>query len=285
MKVREFKLVNEKGQEYSLMDIENACLLTNPSGLGIQFSTEYEQLGNTFVESNSRTSQTRFSGQANFLKYENFRKLVDYIALSDKIKLSYKIPYSDGIKEYFKDVKINVLNKGDKDKDGVLTETLTFDCLSLWYEQLQTVYNIGNNDDEIRWDFRWDSAFAGYDIRRLQYINKGHTDATIQLQIDGNVQNPKIELLIDGEIYQTVTINTLIGEHEKLFYSSKENDFYIRKQLEDGTLQDLFNLDIINFANDNVIRIPKNRSAEIRISADNNITNAKLTIFAYYIAV
>ena len=29
--VREFKLVNEKGQEYSLMDIYNHCLLTDPS--------------------------------------------------------------------------------------------------------------------------------------------------------------------------------------------------------------------------------------------------------------
>ena len=33
--VREFKLINEKGQEYSLMDIENYCLLTEPSRIGI----------------------------------------------------------------------------------------------------------------------------------------------------------------------------------------------------------------------------------------------------------
>ena len=29
--VREFKLINEKGQEFSLMDIYNYCLLTDPS--------------------------------------------------------------------------------------------------------------------------------------------------------------------------------------------------------------------------------------------------------------
>lgn len=29
--VREFYLQNEKGQEYSLMDIKNYCLLTEPS--------------------------------------------------------------------------------------------------------------------------------------------------------------------------------------------------------------------------------------------------------------
>ena len=29
--VREFKLINEKGQEYSLMNIKDYCLLTEPS--------------------------------------------------------------------------------------------------------------------------------------------------------------------------------------------------------------------------------------------------------------
>lgn len=31
MSVREFKLVNEKGQEYSMMDIYNYCLFTEPT--------------------------------------------------------------------------------------------------------------------------------------------------------------------------------------------------------------------------------------------------------------
>jgi len=33
--VREFYLQNEKGQEYSLMNIENYCLLTEPSRIRI----------------------------------------------------------------------------------------------------------------------------------------------------------------------------------------------------------------------------------------------------------
>lgn len=285
MGVREFKLVNEKGQEYSLMDIENYCFLTSPNGLGISYSNQYEQLGHTFVESLSKIQQGRITGQANFLKYENYKKLIDFIALSEKIKLSYKIPYASGTREFFKDVKLQVLNKAEKDKKGILTETISFDCLSLWYEQLNTVYKIGNDENVLRWDFKWDSKIAGYDIRRLEYINKGHVEASIQLEIIGNVLNPAIELYIDGELYQTVTIKTLIGQYEKLLYSSKENEFYIEKELADGTRESLFDLDIINFENDNVIRIPKNRSCEIRLVADNDITNANLTIFAYYIAV
>lgn len=285
MKVREFKLINEKGQEFSLMDIEKTCLLTNPTGLGVQYSNQYEQLGHTFVKSISNISQNVFSGQANFKNYENYKKLIDFITSSEKIKISYKVPYEDRTREFFRDVEINVLNKSEKNQTGVISETLTFDCLSLWYEQNQTVYEVGSQDGELRWDFRWDSKFSGYDVRRLQYINQGHIDASIELTIEGAVLNPKIDLLIDNEVYQTVEINTTINEYEKLHYSSKETDFYIKKELTDGTLEDLYSLDVINFENDNVIRIPKNKSTEIRLRADNEISKAQLTINAYYVAV
>lgn len=285
MKVREFKLVNEKGQEYSLMDIKNACLLTNPSGLGFQYENQYEQLGNTFVKSISKVSQTKVTGQVNFLKYENYRKLVDFITSSEKIRISYKVPYDTGTREFFKDVSVDMLNKSDKSQNGVLSENISFTSLSLWYEKLQTVYEVGNVDNELRWNFKWDSKFEGYDVRRLQYINTGHVDASIQVVINSNVKNPKIELLINNDIVQTVEINTNIEEDERLLYSSKENEFYIKKIMSDGTEENLLNLDTINFENDILIRIPKNKSAEIRLRADNNITSAYLTIYAYYIAV
>lgn len=285
MNVREFKLVNEKGQEYSLMDAENAGFLTNPTGLGFQYANQYEQLGNTFVKSISNISQTKVTGQIVFKKYENYRKLVDFITSSENIRISYKVPYKTGVKEFFKDVSIDLLNKGDKTQSGVLSENITFTSLSLWYEQLKTTYEVGNTDNELRWDFKWDSKFAGYDVRRVQYINQGHVDASIELSIDGAVLNPKIDLLIDNEIYQTIEINTTIEEYEKLLYSSKETNFYIKKQLTDGTTISLYDLETIDFNNDNVIRIPKNKNVEIRLRADNDISRAILTIYTYYISV
>lgn len=105
------------------------------------------------------------------------------------------------------------------------------------------------------------------------------------VEISGHVVNPKIELYVEGELYQTVSFNTDIAEYEKLLYGTKENDFYISKQKTDGTIESLFNLDIIDFKNDNVIRLPKNKSCEIRLTADNEILNAKVTILEFYKAV
>ena len=65
--VREFKLVNEKGQEYSLMDIEKNCLLTEPSGLGTSYSSEYERLGYSFIQSLRTFEQGQIQAQLNFI--------------------------------------------------------------------------------------------------------------------------------------------------------------------------------------------------------------------------
>lgn len=283
--VREFKLVNEKGQEYSLMDIYNHCLLTDPSGLGYSYSTEYEQLGNTFVTNLRKFEQGQISGTANFLSYDNYKNLVDFIEASESLRFSYKIPFQNGQKEYFKDVQIQSITKTQKQTNGIISETITFDCLSLWYEENTTTYTVEQLENEIRWDFEWDSRFSDYASRTLQYINQGHIEAPVYIEIDGNVVNPVIELYVDGELYQSVEVKTTIAQYEKLIYDTRENQFTLAKQNTDGTLQSLFSLDYINFENDNVIRIPKNKSCEIRLTADNEVLNAQLTIYPRYKAV
>ena len=283
--VREFKLINEKGQEYSLMDIKNYCLLTEPSGLGYEYSSEYEQLGNTFISNLRRIEQGQITGRVNFLNYDNYKKLVDFIEQSDSLKFSYKIPFTTGEKEYFKDIQIQSLSKTEIQPNKVMSETIIFDCLSLWYEEKSTIFTIEPQENEIRWDFRWDSRFSDYNSRNLNFINQGHVEAPILVQMNGYLLNPKLELYVEGELYQTVTMTTEIQEYEKLLYGTKENEFYINKENTDGSLTSLFNLDVINFNNDNVIRLPKNRSCQLVLTADNEVLNAQVTILVYYKAI
>lgn len=283
--VREFKLINEKGQEYSLMDIKNYCLLTEPSGLGYSYNTEYEQLGSTFITNLRRIEQGQITGQVNFLNYENYKKLIDFIEKSESLKFSYKIPLTNGVKEYFKDVQIQSITKTEIQPNNVISETIVFDCLSLWYEENRVIYTIEPISNEIRWNFRWDSRFADYNARNLTFINNGHIEAPIFVEINGEVVNPKIELYVEGELYQSVTFTTTIQLYEKFLYGTKENDFYVDRQNTDGTLTSLFRLDVLNINNDNVIRLPKNKNCEIVLTADNEILNAQITILVYYKAI
>lgn len=283
--VRKFSLLNEKGEEYSLMDIENYCLLTSPSGFGYSYSTSYEQVGDTFVQNLRKLQQGQITGTINCLYYDNYKKLVDFIEKANSLRILYVIPYKSGIREYLRDIAIKSLTKTEIQKNGVISETITFDCLSLWYETKNAVYTIEPESDEIRWDFKWDSKFVGYNIRNLNFVNEGHIPATIELEIDGDVENPILKMYVENELYQTVTINNHIQEHQILKYSSKENNFYIKKQLENGTEQNLFDLNYINFEEDHVIRFPVKKSCTLKISADNNISRARLIIYVFYKAV
>ena len=284
--VREFRLINEKGQEFSFMNIYDNTLFTDPSGLGYSYNTEYQQLGDTFISNLRNIQQGQISGTLNFLNYDNYTSFVNFVESSESLRIGYKIPYSDGsTREYFKDVQIQSLSKTQIQTNGILSEAVVFDCLSLWYEENTVIYTIEPQTNEIRWDFKWDSRFTDYDTRNLQYINQGHVEAPIYVEIDGQVVNPKIELYVEGELYQTVTINTTIAQYEKLLYDTRENQFFIGKQNTDGTVVSLFSLDYIDFYNDNVIRLPKNKSCEIKLTADNEVLNAKITIYPRYRAV
>lgn len=283
--VREFKLINEKGQEYSLMDLKNYCFLSEPTGLGYSYTTEYEQLGYTFITNLRKFEQGTISGTANFSSYDNYKKLVDFIEASENLRFVYKIPYQSGTKEYFKDVQIQSISKTQKQTNGIIAETVTFDCLSLWYEENTFIHDMGQQEGSIAWDFKWDSKFTDFTTRSLQYINNGHVDAPILVEIDGPVLNPKIQLYVEGELYQELPFTVDIKEYEKLLYGTKEGEFYLNKQNTDGSLENLFNLDVLDPKDDEIIRIPKNKSCELKLVADEDILNAKVTIFAYYKAV
>ena len=134
----------------------------------------------------------------------------------------------------------------------------------------------------MRWDFYWNSYFNDNNSTNVEYSNDGQVEASIEVEIDGAVSEPKIELFVEEKLYQTVSLNTSILEYEKLIYNSREGQFEISRIKTDGTKESLFQWGIINFDDNILISIPKNKSCEIKLSADNTITNAKVTIFPQF---
>ena len=280
--VREFKLINEKGQSYSLMDIKNNCLLTNPSGLGYSYSTEYEQIGDSFITNLRRLEQGKITGVINCKKYDNYKEFIDYIENSNELRFSYKIPFKDGYREYLKDVNIQSLTKTEKPTNRIISENVIFDCLSLWYEAKEVVYTIDPVSNELRWDFRWDSIFSAYDNRNIIFENKGHEDAPFKLELKGEVVDPKITILEDDVITKQLDLEGLtINQGETFVYNTKDTEQKIIKT--NGTTE----TNLFEFLNPNFINFFKLRKgvSTIKLEADNEITSGKLTIYIQYKAV
>lgn len=282
--VREFSLMNDLGQEFSLMDIENFCLFTEPQGLGIDYNNEYTQLENIFVNIARKINQSKISGQINFAGYDNYRKFIDFIESSNSLMLKYKVPYQKP-KIFYRDVEVETISKTEINSNGIISESISINCLSLWYENKVVTFQSTGSEAQ-NWDYEWDYKWDGNNSTDIEFINPGHIDAEIQVEIDGAVSNPSIKLYENGKLIQSVDITDTIASGYKFIYSSRENDFYIaKKKISTGEIISLFDLSKINFANDNVLIIPKNQSNRLVLNADSDITTAKVSIFVYYKAV
>lgn len=280
--VREFNLINEKGQKFSLMDIKKHCLLTEITGLGFSYNTEYSKIGNTYTSNIRELDQGQPGGTANFLNYDNYEKFVNFIINSEKLKLEYKIPKKDKVNTYFRDIEIQSLEKTEIQTTGVISEPIAFTCLSLWYEENKYIYTVEEIIDELRWDFEWDARFTDYENRSVTFENKGHEKAPFLLEMGGYILNPCISVYVNKEKVNELKLNVTINENEKLIYSTKDNELLLYKQLKDGTMQNLFNdLDLNNI---NFFKLPKG-VCEVKLNADNEILNSRLTIYVEYIAV
>lgn len=111
--VREFYIENETGQRFSMMNIEEGCFLSSPTGLGYSYDTQYSQIGNDFLQNIRKLTQGQIGGELIFKKYDNYKKFVDFIESAIFLKLVYKIPFKNGFTEFFKDIDISNIDKSE----------------------------------------------------------------------------------------------------------------------------------------------------------------------------
>lgn len=280
--MRQFNIINEKGERYSLMDINNYCFATDPTGLGLSYKNSYAQVGNSFIQDNSQISQQKPTMNLNFKNYTNFNNFINFVTLSKSLKLEYGIEINGVSKIYYREFNFENITKSEKQNCYIVSKT-TITTTSLWYESKEVVYTISKETNEITWDFDWDSKFSGYGVRNLIFENKGHVDAPFLLEIDGGVEHPKIQIL-DGNnniINELKLSNLVLETNEKLLLCTKDTDMYIYHQ-KTNEMINLFNSLDINKTN--FFKLPLGLS-QIRLSGDSDITNAKLTIYMQYIAV
>lgn len=289
--VREFKLISDTGQTFDLMDFNSYCFFSNPSGLGYSYSIDYRSLDGFYVIDKKILNQQCISGTLNFKNYDNYTKFVKFIEQSNELKIEYSIPYENEDKKiFYRDITLSDLSKDEKDdSSGILICSVTFDALSLWYSKDELTYAMDAVDNEIRWDFQWNSFFNSYSNREVTILNDGDIDASIELRIPGEVDKPKISLYVNDEFKQSLKVPITINENESFNYSSKNGNCYIYKKETDGSITNLKTLDYLDIYNDNCIRLEKNKNNKIILQAGNDdtdeITSALLIVYKYYKSV
>lgn len=283
--IRNFYFEDEKGRRIDCQKINGNLFLFDVKGLGYEEEITYEQVGASFVEKNRKIKQNVIEGTLEFydMSYNEYIDFVNFINGAQKLCLIY-VPKTKERIEYYRDIDFAKIEKTEEDDFNVLSCPISLNCKSLWYKKKKMIKKVEASENEMRWDFEWDAFFMDYYSRSVEIINDGHVESPIEILIEGPVLNPKIELFVEGETFQTVTLNTNIKENELLLYGTGFNNFYITKQNENGENEDLRNLDVlVNFEEeDEVIRLPRNQNCQIRLTADNDIIYAEVSIFIFY---
>ena len=98
--------------------------------------------------------------------------------------------------------------------------------------------------------------------------------------LNGPILQPKIEVIQNNEVINSINIPVELEEFEAIEYSTRDNDLFLNKINVDGTKTSLF--DILDQNNlNNFFKLPVGTST-LRISAETNIKYAKIIVYRQY---
>lgn len=281
--IRNFYFENEKGKKIDCQKVDGNLFLYNVTGLGFEKEVDYVRVGNTFVKNKEELKQNVIDGELEFynMTYDEYKTFIDFILQAEALKLIY-VPKRTNRIEYYRDIDVVKIEQNGEDDYNVMLSPISLYCKSLWYKQNNIVYTADNVEDELRWDFSWNPTFADYEHRSIIFENNGHVEAPFLLEMGGYIENPSISIYVNKIEKYKLKLNITIDEKEKLLYCTKDNELYLYKILKDGTIENLFNyLDLNNI---NFFKLPQGIS-EIKLEADTDILNSKLTIYEEYVTV
>lgn len=280
--IRNLYLENENGEKIDFQKFDGKLFLYDISGLGYEETITYEQIGDNFIPINKKRIQNTITGTIEFddKSYDEYFKFSNFIYNSKNLKLIY-VPKLTNRIEFYRDIDFIKIGKGEEDKFNILSCPIILKTKSLWYKKEDIIVSFVETDNEVRWDFKWDSIFIDYNNKSIIYENKGHTESALQILMGGYIKNPTITVYQDNEKIYELKIEIEIKEYEKFLFSSKDGELYIKKQNTDGTYENLFNSPYIDVKNINIFKLPRGVS-NLQIHADNDINNARISILEFY---
>lgn len=197
--VRQFWLINSKGDKYDLNDVSHFLYI--PQGLGFQKSYSSLVMGNSEEITDETFKMLDVSGEMLFIgnslefKYQRYDEYIDFIKYKP-LELHYKTP--NKIYGYYCDVVITATNKGEVSTDGVLHCPIVIHRATQWKNDNITrlafakiVESGGKN-----YNYIYDYHYSGSNLSNMTPIsNDGTEDCPMVFEIVGNVTNPILSLI------------------------------------------------------------------------------------------
>lgn len=265
VKMREFYLVNGKGNQYSLMDLSH--WLWKPDNLGAKFGSKYEQYDSTFVRTQRIAKPDDIKGTILFTgqdKYGEYAKFVRFLA-SEPLTLVYK---SDG--EYKCNVDIKSIDKSEIDaKTSTLQCSIKFKRLSRWYKHVV----LDNTGDEARtgkkYDYQYDYTYSEYESQTATIQSDSGYDSPVKITILGPAENPRWSHYVDNKLVGTGSVTANIRDGRRLVIDCTTIPYSIKEFDNNGNVMN----DLYQFSDFETQRFFQLQYGKNRIYVEHNGTN------------
>lgn len=243
--MRKFYLENELGQRYDLQNV-TSVIFSQIEGLGISYNSQYIKTGSRYVINSKEKNIGQLTGKLEFIgaePYKEYQKFISFVLKSLELKIIY-IPIKE---EYYIDVDINVIQKGEKNVYGILECPATFYIKSPFYKMTKNIYKATSENIQNKWDFNWDFKFSDYTTAEMIVQNNGLNEASFEFYIKGYTENPSVKIYYDNKLISLITFDVIVDNNETLYYSNIDDSLVVQKIDEEGNKINIFNcLDLNN---------------------------------------
>lgn len=272
---------------------ENHVYASDLSGFGFELSPVFADLTRGFFvpvnEDEEPQRSLAFTATFTRAPYATYQQLVDWLAAAGTITVVYN---PTGKQEFFRDVTVNFLQKGELTQVGWLEIPCSFLCSTPWYLPTPTTLALeaGGTDESKRYDYVYteDLRYGNDSFATLSgtIAGAGHTPGSIELTYYGAIVNPRIRLVgnITGKTYGLCSVAVTLIPSDTLKLSTRYEESYIKRIAAGGQETDL--LDVLDLSTTPFFHIPVSEPCTLSVEADAAFSgSAELTIFYYYRSV
>ena len=290
--IRKLYLQNSAGQRWGLNG-DRGVYAHALAGFGFTLSPSFADLSRGFFVSVSDEAEPQntlpFTITFTRKPYETYETLVNWLAAAGTITIVYD---TVGKQEFWRDVSVNFVQKGEKNEVGWLECPCSFFCKTPWYLPTPTTLDLAaaGKDNRKRYNYRYTKSLRYGQNSSASLAGTiagaGHIPGALEVTYRGAITNPKIRLVgnISGKTYGVCSVSVVLSPSDTLKFCSRYEDSYVKRITADGVETDL--LDVLDLSSTPFFHIPVDEPCTVSIEADSAFTgSADLLIYYYYRSV
>lgn len=283
--MRKFYLEKETGARLSFNDFQQQFMIS-PSGLGVNYGNKYTSIEPGFFTSTSiDENQVSINGVLLFIGenvYARYQEITDWIFTAKSLKFVY-VPYNE--KEYFRDIEISEVQKGERSSYSVLEIPIKFLPLTPWYDKyrLTFVFSPLEGDNFKKYPYKYSYKYAAsMRPNSKDFQIDGHYPGEIEMKAYGPMTSPKLTLYSTqtNEILGQIDLSDAeIASGETLFFSSRVGSPRVYKTTRNSEVEDL--VDVMHLSEyPSFFRVPPNTLVTLSLSIT-GIFESQATVDVY----